>query len=178
MNLIPPVRIELRPSRLIPNEVGLFTVQSIGKDDVVIEASAFVEIAHPWTVYEQLDVITQQKIMKFCCGSETGFFAPGDFNRLPICWYMNHCCEPSVGFDDDDNFVATRNIAAGEELCWDYGFAETNPDSAMQCLCGSIFCRGVITGNDWKNPAFVEKNRAYFLRELLRKADRLKGVAR
>lgn len=169
MNKIPPVRIEIRPSKRLPGEVGLFSMRPIKQDCVVIEASAFLETALPWAIYEQLDDLTQQKVMAFCCGSEAGFFAPEDFNRLPICWYMNHSCEPNVGFDADDNFVAMHEIAAGEELCWDYGFGESNPAFLMRCQCGSQACRGVITGNDWKSPAFVEKSRNYFSRELLRK---------
>jgi len=144
----------------------LFTLRSAEKDAVVLEASLFIEIAHPWSDFEQMDPITQRKVMDFCCGSETEFYAPPDFNCLPICWHMNHSCEPNLGLDDENNFVAMRDINAGEELCWDYAFAETNPAFSMRCRCGCQTCRSVITGHDWKTLARDSAKYGYMSREV------------
>lgn len=57
---------------------------------------------------------------------------------------MNHSCESNVGFNAADDFVAMRAIKRGEELCWDYAYAETNPKFRMKCRCGAIGCRRVV----------------------------------
>ena len=62
--------------------------------------------------------------------------------------WINHSCEPNVsvrvgesGGEVSAHFVALRDIAAGEELFYDYAFA---PEYAIPCHCGSRLCRGTI----------------------------------
>lgn len=162
----PSVRIEIKSSVLIPGEVGLFAVRDIAKNGLIADASAFEEIPFSWSIYKELDSITQEKIRSFCIGTKDAFYAPRDLNYLPINWYMNHSCEPNVGFDTEGNFISMRDIVSGEELCWDYGFGETNPDFSMQCLCGSRNCRGVITGDDWKELVKDESKYLYMSDEI------------
>jgi len=35
--------------------------------------------------------------------------------------YVNHSRQPNVTWSDDDNFVAIRSIAKGDEILWNYG---------------------------------------------------------
>lgn len=35
--------------------------------------------------------------------------------------YVNHDENPNVAWSDDDEFVAIRSIAKGDEITWDYG---------------------------------------------------------
>src|SRR5690606_23332879 len=63
--------------------------------------------------------------------------------------YINHSCDPNVGPEGQVSFVAMRDVAAGEELCYDYAMT-TARDYEMKCNCGSLKCRKVITGDDWK----------------------------
>ncbi len=101
--------------------------------------------------------------MAFCVGTPDGFVPPADldFNKLSIEWYLNHSCEGNCGFNDDGDFIATRDIRKGEELSYDYGLVEPNPRFSMGCTCGSKTCRHLITGNDWKNEDFFVKNRGH-----------------
>ena len=59
-----------------------------------------------------------------------------------------------------------RDIAKGEEVTIDYAMvlhkASKGPTYRLECLCGAGACRGVITENDWKNPALQKKYRGYF----------------
>ena len=64
--------------------------------------------------------------------------------------WINHACDPNTYVDTDWDaatrtvrawWVATRAIAVGEELTYDYEFAA---DVAEPCACGSKGCRGVI----------------------------------
>lgn len=148
--ILPSIRIEIRPSVLLPGEVGLFAAKDLPKDSLVAEASAYDDIPYSWDVFQQLDHNLQTKIMGFCSATENEFYGPKDFNYLPINWYMNHSCEPNVGFDPEGNFVAMRDIKKDEELAWDYAFNETNSKFTLECACGTPSCRKVITGNDWK----------------------------
>lgn len=164
---IRPLLIELRPSKMIKGEIGLFAARSIEKGNVIAHAKKMSENFVPWVKYFKADKMTQKKIQEFCLQTELGFFAPDDLNYLSVPWYMNHSCSYNIGFDNKGNFIAARNIKNGEELVFDYGFAISNPDFKLICKCKSKNCRGVITGNDWLNENFVEKNKNYILRELL-----------
>lgn len=40
--------------------------------------------------------------------------------------------------------IALRDIAAGEELTYDYSTHQEHPEGEMICLCGAASCRGVV----------------------------------
>ncbi|WKY02836.1 hypothetical protein Q1695_016266 [Nippostrongylus brasiliensis] len=73
--------------------------------------------------------------------------------------FLNHSCDPNVQVqhvfvDTHDlrlpwsSFFAIRNIKAGEELCWNYGYSPEaiDPDRPRHrqlfCKCGAATCRG------------------------------------
>ena len=66
--------------------------------------------------------------------------------------WINHSCEPSCEADEQDGRVyikAIRNIAAGEELSYDYGLIIDEPytkklKAEFPCWCGSRNCRGTL----------------------------------
>ena len=59
--------------------------------------------------------------------------------------YLNHSCEPNVGFARGDlALIALRDIEAGEELLWDYRTSMNEPGWSLPCYCGSSQCRGRI----------------------------------
>jgi hypothetical protein len=168
--IINPVIIEIRPSRLIPGEIGLFAVRALKKDTIIALASMLAERFFPWSAYKELDKLTQGKVDNFTMQTEEGFYLPPDFNYLSVPWNMNHSCDYNVGFDKAGNFITAKNIKAGQELLLDYGMFFSDPKFKMKCKCGSKNCRKQITGNDWKDKKFMEKNKRYFLRELILKA--------
>lgn len=147
---IPKVLIEIRPSKIVKNFIGLFAVRELKKGTIIGEAKYFKESFHPWKDFKNLDKQTQKKVVDYCVGTEKGFYAPDDFNYMSIPWHMNHSCDGNVAFDKNDNFITIKNVKEGEELSWDYGLTETNPNFKMKCSCRSKKCRKVITGNDWK----------------------------
>ena len=60
---------------------------------------------------------------------------------------INHSCDPNAGlrFTDAGVFlVAVRDIAAGEEIAWDYSTTLADSDWKMICQCRSADCRRVI----------------------------------
>lgn len=59
---------------------------------------------------------------------------------------INHSCAPNCGISGFFDIVAIRDLAAGEELFFDYGMTE-NSDWVVpggQCHCGTDSCRGTI----------------------------------
>ena len=62
--------------------------------------------------------------------------------------YINHSCEPNCQTEQFGNtiwIVAIRDIAAGEELTYNYGY-EMNDEPAEPCNCGTNNCCGYILG--------------------------------
>jgi hypothetical protein len=66
--------------------------------------------------------------------------------------YVNHSCDPNcetVLAEGEIHIVAMREIAAGEELTYDYGYTldEESVEEALQrypCRCGTAQCKGTI----------------------------------
>jgi len=57
--------------------------------------------------------------------------------------FVNHSCDPNCETDEDDGRVyisSIRDIAAGEELTYDYCLYDGDDDAP--CYCGSKSCRG------------------------------------
>jgi SET domain-containing protein len=79
----------------------------------------------------------------------------------PVMLFLNHSCEPNVGFAGNIVLVAMRDIAAGEELTTDYALFD-DYDGAMRCECGTPSCRGTIGGRDWQRPELQRRYGDYF----------------
>jgi SET domain-containing protein len=75
--------------------------------------------------------------------------------------FINHSCEPNVGFGGNVVLVAMRTIDAGEELTTDYALFD-DYEGFMECTCGRPTCRGRVDGRDWRRPDLQERYRGYF----------------
>jgi uncharacterized protein len=166
-NVIQSVIIEIRPTTMAMGGIGLFACRALEMKTIIAHADLLGEEFHPWSEYDALDEITQNKCKAYCLQTPDGFYAPSDFNYLTVPWNMNHSCDYNVGFDDYGNFTTTREVEANEELVWDYGMGISDPKFRLECACGSEKCRKLITGDDWKNEYFFENNKKFFMRELL-----------
>ena len=69
--------------------------------------------------------------------------------------FMNHCCEPNCETIEDPKgrifVVALRDIAAGEELVYEYNLWDSD-EATQDCFCGTKSCRGTMF-----SPAEVER---------------------
>lgn len=75
---------------------------------------------------------------------------------------MNHGCTPNVRIDADAReMVAARDIAAGEELNFNYNTTEWSMTSPFPCGCGSPDCAGDIRGFRYLTEAQREKIRPF-----------------
>jgi uncharacterized protein len=98
-------------------------------------------------------------------------FAPGKSrdSEAGMGRLANHSCEPNCGIKNYFDIVAMRDIAAYEEITWDYAMTENN-DWFMSCDCGSKRCRRLITG--YRNlPLYWREEYRGFISQWLIDAD-------
>jgi uncharacterized protein len=88
----------------------------------------------------------------------------------PVMLFINHSCEPNVGFAGNIVLVAMRDIGPGEELTTDYALFD-DYDGVLECHCGTPSCRGTIGGRDWRRPDLQHKYGSYFSAYLLARLD-------
>jgi SET domain-containing protein len=135
---------------------GLFAVDAIAAGDVVaVKGGHLVETASLLRLPERL----QNSEIQIAEGLH--LVALTDDEYEPVMLFINHCCEPNVGFAGNVVLVAMRDVEAGEELTTDYALFDTAPGS-MECRCGSGSCRRTIRGGDWRMPELQAKYDGYF----------------
>jgi len=61
--------------------------------------------------------------------------------------FVNHACDPNCETDQIDDriwIIALRDIAANEELTYDYNLFDGEPGERAPCYCGMRGCRGTM----------------------------------
>jgi hypothetical protein len=94
--------------------------------------------------------------------------------REELAHLVNHSCNPNAGFAGQIATVAVRDIAVGEEICFDYAMCDGSPYDEFTCLCGAANCRKRISGNDWQIPELWERYKGHFSPYLQRRIDQLR----
>lgn len=65
--------------------------------------------------------------------------------------FVNHSCDPNCESDQIKNriwIIAVRDIAAGEELTYDYNIYDAEPGEDASCRCGAPNCRGTMLSEE------------------------------
>jgi hypothetical protein len=151
---------------------GLVAVAPIAKDEIVAIKGGHI-----------VDTPTLRSLPARLRNSEVqiadGFHlvALEDAEYEPVMLFINHSCEPNVGFAGNIILAAMRDISAGEELTTDYALFD-DYDGEMQCQCGTASCRGTIGGRDWERPELQRKYGNYFSSYLLHRLDPQSGDLR
>lgn len=111
--------------------------QSVGEGVVALVPFSRGEIVCAFTGY-LVNVITQYSLM----------LGPGQHVHDP--YFMGkvlHSCDPNTFCDMKRRvFVARKHIKAGEWVTMDYAQTEEELFKPFPCSCGSVNCRGFITG--------------------------------
>lgn len=88
-------------------------------------------------------------------------------NLIPdASFLMNHSCDPNSWYVDDSTIVASRVISPNEEITMDYGtimYPQGLEDHVINCKCGAINCRTVITKEDCLLSEFQERYKGHLL---------------
>ena len=58
--------------------------------------------------------------------------------------FLNHCCEPNVFINEQQEVIAAQVITAHSELLLDYSSTELDPFWTMRCTCNHPTCRKLI----------------------------------
>ncbi|MFY9789835.1 MAG: SET domain-containing protein-lysine N-methyltransferase [Candidatus Sulfotelmatobacter sp.] len=129
----------IRPSRI--HAAGVFTTARIRKGARVVEYSG------PRLTAEEANRLYDGASRTYLYGLDDGKTV---IDGEGMGAYLNHSCDPNCEVDEIKNRVwilAIRNIAAGEELVWDYNLYDD--DDPAPCHCGSPKCRGTMYSREW-----------------------------
>ncbi|MFL9666033.1 SET domain-containing protein [Variovorax sp. AB1(2024)] len=140
-------RIQMRRSDVHGN--GVFAVQDLAEGETLIEYKG--EIISWKEALRRHPHDPAQPNHTFYFHIDDGRVIDGNVKGNDARW-INHSCEPNCEADEVDGRVyikALRNIAAGEELNYDYGLIIDEPYtpkllSEFPCWCGSEQCRGTL----------------------------------
>jgi uncharacterized protein len=115
---------------------GCCTTAAIKKGDPVAEYTG------PRLTIEAADLLYENSPRTYLFGLQDGkHVIDGD----GMAAFINHSCAPNCEPDEIDGQVyisAIRDIAAGEELAYDYNLYDGDLDDPAPCYCGSKECRG------------------------------------
>jgi uncharacterized protein len=142
---------------------GLFAVEPICAGEIVAVKGGHI-VTTPQL--EKLPDPLRNSEIQIADGFHLVALSPDEYE--PVMLFINHSCEPNVGFAGSIVLVAMRDVSAGEELATDYALFD-DYDGQMECHCGSARCRGVIDGHDWRRPDLQHRYRGYFSWYLQRK---------
>jgi SET domain-containing protein len=113
---------------------GCYTTEPIANGTRIIEYTG------TRITKEEADERYQDAIVTYLFGVGDGSYV---IDGHSVAMFLNHSCEPNCETDDSDGRVhifAIRDIAAGEELVYDYNLYDGNDDPAT-CNCGTKACR-------------------------------------
>jgi uncharacterized protein len=145
---------------------GLFAVESIAAGELVaIKGGHIVATEAVRSLPERL----QNSEIQISDGFSLVALEEAEYE--PVMLFLNHSCEPNVGFAGNIVLVAMRDIRAGEELTTDYALFD-DYDGAMDCECGAPSCRRTIGGRDWQRADLQRKYGSYFSSYLLARVAR------
>jgi SET domain-containing protein len=123
------------------------------EDDWVDEAEARAFSVLTATQIEKLSPALRNVFLRYgyniALDQMSGTFHPEGV-RHPVN-FINHSCEPNLGYDGFDAIVALRAISPGEEIHMDYGTYSFSFDHEFTCTCGAWSCRGQVRRDDWKS---------------------------
>jgi len=111
---------------------GVFATTDIPKDTAIASFNGDIYTAESAML---LPKIIRDLVVQF---SPTQYRASNNIAHL-----LNHSCNPNCGIEDLFTLVTMRDIAAGEELTWDYEMTEES-DWTLQCRCREPNCRKII----------------------------------
>ena len=166
------LKVEVRDS---PSEFrdkvgkGVFAKEKILKGEVVFD---FKGGTGKYVTSAEMDKLFDEDMDYGIQVGDDLFFAATEADEMETGDYLNHSCDANLGIKDSLKMVAMRDIEPGEEVAFDYAMSESS-DFTMKCKCGSINCRGLVTGNDWKQKELQDRYKGYFSDYLQEKINKL-----
>jgi SET domain-containing protein len=154
-------KIEVRNDTLSGR--GVVALERISKDEIVAIKSAHI------ITRSEMPRITAE-VGDLALQIDDNFYLsptrPDEVDDMSV--FINHSCDPNIGFRGQVVYLAMRDIETGEELFHDYSM-ERSDDYFLECRCGSPLCRHQVTGDDWKLPELQARYGQYFSTYILNK---------
>jgi len=151
------------PSRL--HGRGLFAVEPIGTGEVVaVKGGHIVDTGTLARLPEEL----QNSEIQITEGLHLAALTEDEYESVML--FLNHSCDPNVGFAGNVVLVAMRGVAPDEELTTDYALFDTSAGE-IACACGAPSCRHRVTGQDWQLPELQTRYSGFFSWYLERRID-------
>lgn len=115
---------------------GVYTTEKIKKRTIVVEYTG------PRMTKDAADEIYEDSPRTYLFGLTDGnLVIDGD----GIAAFINHSCDPNCEADEIEGRVvirSIRDIAAGEELAYDYNLYDGDLNDPALCFCAARTCRG------------------------------------
>jgi SET domain-containing protein len=168
-------RIQTRRSGVHGN--GVFAVQDIAEGETLIEYKGEIISWKEALRRHPHDPTQPQHTFYFHVDDDRVIDGNVDGNAAR---WINHSCEPNCEADEQKGRVfikALRNIAAGEELSYDYGLIIDEPYtkkllSEFPCWCGAEACRGTLLAPKDDDEARKKKKKKKKAKKAARKAEK------
>ncbi|MGD1020600.1 MAG: FRG domain-containing protein [Verrucomicrobiia bacterium] len=124
------VHTRLAPSLVDKGGVGVFAIVDIAKGTRLFEGDNEEMLWAPAAIIKKAPAAIRRLYRDFAVFKDNLFGCPLNFNRLTMSWYINdskNAANANVYATDEYDFVARRNIKAGEELLVDYSSYSAPP---------------------------------------------------
>ena len=135
---------------------GLFAAEAFAAGEVVA-----VKGGHIVDTPTMLSLPAQLQNSEIQIAEHLHLVALSDDEYEPVMLYLNHSCEPNVGFSGNVVLCAMTQIVAGAEITTDYCLFDV-VGQTLNCTCGTNNCRGIITGDDWTRPELQARYDGWF----------------
>jgi uncharacterized protein len=142
---------------------GLFATEQIDAGEIVAVKGGHVVTT---TQLRQLPDPLPNSEIQIADGLHLVALTPEEYE--PVMLFINHSCEPNVGFAGNIVLITMREVTAGDELTRDYALFD-DYDGQMTCHCNTASCRRVIDGRDWRRGDLQRRYCGYFSWYLQRK---------
>lgn len=151
-------KVKIGPSSI--HDTGLLAVEEIKKDDIIGIKDGYII---PRTLFNEIGGWHSKIGQSVLQIADDFFLGPRFEDEIPLTMmYVNHSCDPTVGFLGNCVCIAMRDIKPGEELTTDYAVWLADSSYSLKCSCQSPNCRNEIRGTDWQNLELQNKYRGYF----------------
>jgi len=114
---------------------GVYTTSAIA------EGTRILEYTGPRLKSKQTDGMYADSEVTYLFGMDDGNTVIDGFGMAA---FVNHSCHPNCETDQIDDriwIIALHDIAAGEELTYDYNIYDAEPGEPCPCHCGAADCR-------------------------------------
>jgi SET domain-containing protein len=146
--LAPTPRLLIRSSSI--HAAGCYTLDPIGKGRTILEYGGTRIPKHV------ADERYADRVVTYLFGFAGSTEVVDGFGTA---MFINHSCAPNCETEQKDGRIfikSIRDIAAGEELLYEYNLYDSEDDDA-DCYCGAAQCRGTMfSDTELKRRARVE----------------------